>query len=157
MNSNVFSYEYGSILRDSGSVFGSIMDKLVRATKSISPKTMLDIRNYREWLRENVENIHSATVGISYPLKRRFLMPFLSFEDEKTPQWWLGYNNIKHSDIDKFEDGNLGNVLNSLGALAILYALMDDENGAGIKLFEDIGFFKPELESENSPKELLFS
>jgi len=154
MNSNVFSYEYGSILRDAGSVFGSIMDKLVRATNPINPEKILDMTDYKKWLKENVEKIHLITAGIRYPIEKRFLMPFISLQyKNKSPEWWRSYNYIKHLEIDKFTHGNLGNALNSLAALAILYALMDETGGAVIRLFDNIGFFEP----ENSLKKLLFS
>lgn len=143
-NYGVFSYEYASILRDSGSVFGSIMDSLVRETSSEEPKKKYDIRDYRKWLIREIEKIHLVSVGLIYPIQQRFLLPFYRIEDEdKKLEWWTAYNYVKHSDISKFKDGNLGNALNSLGALAILYAIMDSKNGSQIRLFNQIGFVSP--------------
>jgi hypothetical protein len=138
-NRNTFSYEYASILRDAGSVFGSVMDRLVRETSSVSGQ--LDIRKYREWLRSEVENIHSLAAEINYPLAERVLLPFLTLKDENGRlEWWNAYNELKHSDIDKFQVGNFENALNSVAALAILVTLM----GEVPTLFPNVGFFEPE-------------
>jgi len=138
-NRNTFSYEYASILRDAGSVFGSVMDRLVRETSSVSGQ--LDIRKHREWLRSEVENIHSLAAEINYPLAERVLLPFLTLKDENGRlEWWNAYNELKHSDIDKFQVGNFENALNSVAALAILVTLM----GEVPTLFPNVGFFEPE-------------
>jgi len=145
MNCGVFSYEYASILRDCGSVFGSIMDRLVRETTPKKPSNEYDMRDYRKWLIKEINEIHLLSVGINYPLERKYLLPFkeLDREDGRL-EWWIAYNNIKHSDVDNFRDGNLRNAFNSLGALAILFAVMDANNGSEIRVFEEIGFVKPE-------------
>lgn len=142
-NYGVFSYEYASILRDVGSIFGSIMDTLVRKSDVIPRKNEYDIRDYRKWLINEIENIHFISVGLSYPIQNRILAPFYRINDEhKKLKWWTAYNNVKHSDISMFKDGNLKNTLNSLGALAILYAVMDGRKGSRIRLFSQIGLFK---------------
>jgi hypothetical protein len=58
LNYGVFSYEYASILRDAGSVFGSIMDTLVRKSDSVPRKNEYDVRDYRKWLINEIEKIH---------------------------------------------------------------------------------------------------
>lgn len=136
-NFGVFSYEYASILRDSGSVFGSIMDRLVRETSPQPAKNEYDMRDYRKWLVEKVEKIRLVTVRLIYPIQKRFLDPFKRIE---RLEWWIAYNNVKHSDIRQFKDGNLGNALNALGALAILYVALDSNNGSQIRLFDEIGY-----------------
>jgi hypothetical protein len=145
MNRNVFSYEYGSILRDSGSVFSSIMDRLLRETIPERQSEEYDIRDYRKWLIKEIDKIHLLSVEINYPLERRYLLPFKDLDKEDNRlEWWTAYNNIKHSDVDNFRDGNLKNAFNSLGALAILYAVIDSNNGSAIRAFDSIGLVKPE-------------
>jgi hypothetical protein len=138
LNYKVFSHEYTSILRDSGSVFSSIMDRLVKETSCQQIKKEYNIRHYRKWLINNVEQIDAVVVTIYYPFNQR-IAPFHENEDGKLG-WWIAYNNVKHSDIDKFKDGNLENALLSLGALAVLYTVMDAHNGSQIRLFDKIGF-----------------
>lgn len=138
-NFGVFSYEYASILRDAGSVFSSIMDRLVRET-SQPVKNEYDMGDYRKWLVKEVEKIRLVTVGLIYPIQKRFLRPFNRIERESERlEWWTAYNSVKHSDIRQLKDGNLGNALNALGALAILYAALDSNNGSQIRLFDEIG------------------
>jgi hypothetical protein len=59
--------------------------------------------------------------------------------------WWDAHNNVKHSDIQRYVDGNLKNCIVSLAALAIIYTLIDSpsRNGNRIRLFDEIGFVEP--------------
>jgi len=144
-NRHVFSYEYASILRDSGSVFGSTMDRLVSKTGGVS--TQLDMGNYRQWLVQIAPNIHRTGAEIDLPLERKLLFPFLQLKDANSRlEWWRAYNNVKHSDIDRFQDGNLENALNAVAALAILLSLVRRE--CRVKsvtlLFPIIGLYDPE-------------
>ena len=41
-NSYTFSYEFGSILRDIGSIFGSVLDTLVRNSENRKLYTLID-------------------------------------------------------------------------------------------------------------------
>ena len=146
-NRNTFSYEYASILRDAGSVFSSVLDKLVRETSSLSKQ--LDIRDYRKWLMQldiprhtpkKIDRIYSVSVDINYPLKEKVLLPLFQLKDEKEKlTWWEAYNNVKHSDIDKFHAGNFENAMNSVATLAILLALFV-KGGEG-RLFVNPGFY----------------
>jgi len=155
-NKNTFSYEYASILRDAGSVFSSVLDRLVRETSSIS-KQRLDIRDYRKWLMQleiprhtpkKIDRIYSISVNINCPLKERVLLPFSQFKNKKERlKWWEAYNNVKHSELDKFHDGNFENAMNSVAALAILLALFI-KGGEG-KLFIKPGFYHPEEYLQN--------
>ena len=74
-NRNTFSYEYASILRDSGSVFSSVLDRLIRETTAISKEP--DISDYKKWLlkldiprcmSDRIDRIYSISVDINYPL-----------------------------------------------------------------------------------------
>ena len=139
-NQKTFSYEYASILRDSGSVFSSVVDRLVKETSSVSRR--LNIKDYLNWLRQEVENIHLIAAEINYPLPCTLLVPFNTLKDGNIPKWWTAYNHVKHMEIDKIHEGNFENALNSVAALAILLALMEP-GGIKIKLFPYIGFFYP--------------
>lgn len=134
--------QYASILRDVGSVFGSAMDRLVRETSSVSEQ--LNIRNYMEWLKSEVENIHSIATDVNYPLAERLLVPFQPLREENSKlKWWNAYTDVKHFDIDKFQIGNFENTLSSVAALAILLELTSPRKGLP-RLFPNIGFYYPE-------------
>jgi len=121
------------------------MDRLVRETTPKKPSNEYDMRDYRKWLIKEIDKIHLISVGINYPLERKYLLPFKELDKEDGRlEWWIAYNNIKHSDVDNFKDGNLRNAFNSLGALSILYAVMDTNNGSEIRAFEEIGFVRPQ-------------
>lgn len=144
-NSSTFSYEFGSILRDVGSTFGSVLDNLLRNSENESPNKRYDISNYRAWLNKEVDKLHLITVGINSPSQNRYILPFFSWEhSESRIDWWDSYNNVKHSDIQRYADGNFRNCIISLGALAIIYTLIDPRNGTRIRLFGEIGSLEPE-------------
>ena len=141
-NRYTFSYEFGSILRDASSVFGSLTDRLVRKTTSERLPKHLNFGHYRTFLVDKVPNISSLTVEVR-ALDARALIPFRELESAQgTPRWWDAYNNLKHSEILNYQNGNLENTLNSLGALAILGFLLGIFGFGSIAsspLFHDIG------------------
>lgn len=101
-NSYTFSYEFGSILRDVGSTFGSVLDTLVRNSENRSPNERLDISDYRTWLKTEIDNIYLITAGVTTPRAGRYVIPFSSWESsESRLQWWDSYNNVKHLDIER--------------------------------------------------------
>jgi hypothetical protein len=149
-NINVFSYEYASILRDTGSVFSSAMDRLLSQTQYPrgGKKSTYNIVDYCNWLTENVEKIEQVTLGLNYPIEHKYLQPLKGISDTtKKMEWWIAYNCVKHHDMKKSFKGNLGNALNGVAALAVLYA---SSVSRGIRLFEEIGFFEPQAFVEKS-------
>ena len=146
-NIRTFSYEFGSIIRDIGSVFGSIMDTIVRMTVSgLANKKRLDIRDYREWLIDNLPEIHLTSFEMSIMRSNRYVMPFSMFNDpcSKKISWWVTYNALKHSDIDAYKLGNLGYAIFGLSALAGLICTMYEGNIARyVTIFHDFGYREP--------------
>lgn len=160
-NRLTFSYEYSSILRDTGSVFDSIMRRLLEGIQYPFSRKEYNIIDYRKFLGEYIVplqvsfniplKIESVAVGLNSFSATRFLMPFSSLEndfkksekDYDKIDWWNAYNNVKHSDIDRITDGNLVNCLNSVAALGILHVLMNQMSGARIGLFSEVGLFEP--------------
>lgn len=131
-NADVFSYEYASLLRDIGSVFGSVLDTMVRNTEKTSDE--LSISDYRRFLNDNIENFDSVGVQFHLPFSSRYFFPF----KQGRLVWWDGYNNVKHSDSLKFRDGCLSNVLYGLASLVILHNLMMH---ARLQRYCLVGFF----------------
>jgi hypothetical protein len=120
-NRAVFSYEYASILRDCGSVFGSVIDVFVRYTKDGSRDTQYKFADYREFLRREVPDVHSDTLQIRRLFPNGLIIPFEDLDTETgIPKWWDAYNKIKHTEYDEFRMGNLENCITALAALALL-------------------------------------
>lgn len=118
-NGDTFSYEFISILRDCGSVFTSALDKAVSKTQpQIQGK--LNIVHFRDFLKSSIPTISQRPILV-LPLYPRVLLPYSAFaKSESKPRWWDSYNDVKHSEVDNYKAGNLRNVMNALGALAIL-------------------------------------
>jgi hypothetical protein len=152
-NATVFSYEFGSIIRDVGSTFGSVLDKMVRNTTAKSAKTY-DIRDYRKFLVSEVNNIDSIAAWLNSPFPGAGLvLPFADIKNSKSKlKWWDAYNNLKHSEIDNYEDGCLSNAIYGMASLAILYTLMHPKRKAEGRLLRLIGFFEPLEEYGIFPK-----
>ncbi len=155
-NRLVFSYEYSSILRDTGSAFDSVMRKLLEGLHYPHTRGEYDFGDYRKFLKENVvpqtmfgsKTLTDITVTVDSHHPNRFLMPFLSLENEGKLEWWDAYNNVKHSDIDRRAHGNLGNCLSSVATLSVLLTLMSSrtlllDSRGRIRLFPEIGVFEP--------------
>ena len=157
-NRYAFSYEFGSILRDTSSVFGSLTDRLVRLTTSGSLPNHLNFGHYRTFLVDNIPDIPSRTVKVR-GLDAGVLVPLSELgSPQGTPRWWDAYNKLKHSEILNYPDGNLENTLNAIGALAILAFLLGTlgfEMTVSSPLFHNIGIVYPE-DSIDVTEKLLF-
>src|ERR687893_435730 len=67
-NVNTHSYEFSGIIRDVGSVFGSVLDTLVKkdntVDNSIAKGGRLNITHYKKWLIRTLPTIHLASVEL---------------------------------------------------------------------------------------------
>ncbi len=152
-NRSTFSYEFSSILRDSGSVFDSTMRELLELTQYPSPRgSHYDVRDHRKFLMENVDRqsfqssspggIETFVLEIISPWTRRYLIPYRGLENEGTSlEWWDAYNDVKHSDLEKLARGNLVNSINALAAVATLCALIG--TGGGTRTFGRPWIYEP--------------
>jgi hypothetical protein len=124
------------------------MDKLVRHSLTVPSTRILSIGDYVEWLQNLEPKLHLASAELAYPLTERLLVPFKALgEADATIAWWKAYNDVKHSDIDKYKEGSLENALNSVAGLAVLYALAGSW-ATTMKLFRKIGIFNPDTQRE---------
>ena len=152
-NGTTFSNEFSSILRDSGSVFSSLIDKIYR---KVNPniKKKLFFKDYRKFILNECPNFPFRTISIRmlFPFK---LKPYEAFKDlNGIPKWWDSYNKIKHLDIEKRKEGNLKNTINAVGALAILLGELTRIKDTA--LFSNIGMiFRPD-KRDIQPDRILF-
>ena len=142
-NAEVFSYEYGSLLRDIGSVFCSVLDTLIRAVKSLNRE--LTISDYRSFLVETVDKFETIGVKFNIPFSARYFFPY----KEGRLAWWDAYNNVKHSDSVKYMDGCLSNVFYGLASFAIIYELMNEDPTS--QQYGLVGFFGEGSEEDIYP------
>ncbi len=149
-NAKTFSFEFSSILRDAGSCFSSVMDKIVR--EGNDDRNRLNIGHYAKYLSEEVPKVLGLNgkaidsvaltgaelrIGSEARLLRRFLPDSaLGYP----PRWWDAYNNVKHSDFEHFRDGNLESCLNAVAALAALWVLCEFKQ-TPMQLFVRVGLF----------------
>jgi hypothetical protein len=65
-NSNTFSYEFASILRDCGSVFSSVLDASIKGS-AFTDKEKTNIADYKSFLKaqDNTDEIWT-NIGVQY-------------------------------------------------------------------------------------------
>lgn len=120
-NRSTYSFEFASILRDCGSVFGSVCDALLRGSMGASRGTQYNFGHYRDFLKQEMPNIHELTIQIRPIFPKGLIFPFEELRTEsRSPQWWDAYNKVKHSEYDEFREGNLENCVTALAALVLL-------------------------------------
>jgi hypothetical protein len=148
-NANTYSYEYASMLRDIGSVFASVMDKVVRIERNLDLKNEYGMGHYKKWLISNVPDIANVSVEIAINRTNRYLLPFEGLVDEHSKlEWWTAFTDLKHSDIDHYERGNLRFTLLSLSALVaiIMFSMPSGFNPPDMQLMHSVGMRLPHEE-----------
>ena len=124
-NRDAFSYEFASILRDSGSLFSSVADALVAGTNATTGHRY-DFGDYRDFLLSEVPDIFRRTVTLRHCFPAGIVVPFEELRARTgIPAWWNAYNQVKHHEYDDFRKGNLENCVTAVSALAVLGHLMD--------------------------------
>lgn len=121
-NSETFSYEFASILRDCGSVFSSVLDAVIKG--STPGKRETNITDYKSFLQAQDDTVHLYSVHFRGRFPDGLILPFYSLKNSKSPGWWNAYNKVKHSEYDAYESGNLGNATTALAALVILETML---------------------------------
>jgi hypothetical protein len=87
--------------------------------KKIDPTAQAEkISEYRKILKPAYPKIQEIKVLITrYGLK---LEPWSNWKGNKTPDWWISYNKVKHERNKHFEQANLKNALNAVAGLFVL-------------------------------------
>jgi len=153
-NRATFSYEFASILRDSGSLFSSVADALVAGAKAMTGRRY-DFGDYRGFLQGEVPDIYRRTVTLRSCFPAGIVVPFEELQTATgIPVWWHAYNQVKHHEYDEFRMGNLENCVSAVSALALLGHLM----GIFISdaMFVNVGIAYPENSVDMSNERRLF-
>jgi hypothetical protein len=121
-NSETFSYEFASILRDCGSVFSSVLDAMI---KGLTPgKKQTTIADYKSFLKTQDDTVYLYSVHYRSRFPDGLILPLYSLKNSKAPGWWDAYNEVKHSEYDAYRSGNLGNATTALASLVILETML---------------------------------
>jgi hypothetical protein len=154
-NSKAFSYEFASILRDAGSIFGSIADVLAKGCNGVPSHERYDFGDYRIFLLKHIPDIYKKTVQMRSCFPKGIVVPFDALEmPNGTPEWWHAHNKIKHQDYEEYRLGNLENCVEAVSALAVLGHLM----GVFVSdpLFVNVGIAYPKESIDMSIERRLF-
>lgn len=96
-NRKTFSPVFASILKDMGSTFDSVLNALVRGAGVPPRRKYYDIRDYCDFLKREVVDVHRQSVHLR-PLHPKGLVgPFEELRvKDGVPEWWNAYNKVKH-------------------------------------------------------------
>lgn len=105
------------------SEFENICKEVCEFKDSDEHKNINDIFN-------KIENIQSVEIIVKHTNDLR-IKPFKEWNKSKPWElfWWKGYNEVKHNRLEKYESGNLRNLLNSLAALYFMELYLVREIG----------------------------
>jgi hypothetical protein len=112
-NYSTYSVEYVRIFLSACSEIDVIAKMLC---KRISPsKDAKSINDYRDIITPVCPKLHTMKVFI--PRYEMVLQPWRNWGSAKNPDWWTGYNAVKHQRDTSFTEANLKNTINSVAAL----------------------------------------
>ncbi|MBQ8999102.1 MAG: hypothetical protein IJ086_10520 [Clostridium sp.] len=109
------------------SEFENICKEVCEFKDSDEHKNINDICNK---IFNKIENIQSVEIIVKHTNDLR-IKPFKEWNKSKPWElfWWKGYNEVKHNRLEKYESGNLRNLLNSLAALYFMELYLVREIG----------------------------
>lgn len=114
-NLGTYSIELAHILLSASSEVDVILKQLCSL---IAPSQPADnINHYKAIIQANlapfiIEEISIARYGIN-------VKPWDNWASQQNPNWWRSYNNVKHERNNHFNEANLQNTINAVGALLI--------------------------------------
>ncbi len=116
-NDNMLTYstELTRILLSSSSEVDVIMKDICQLLDPDSKRKNID--NYREVIKKHLPDIIKEEIIM--PFHNLNFKPWDSWKEDENPIWWKNHNNVKHHRNEKFNEANLNNTLNSVGALLI--------------------------------------
>lgn len=115
-NRKTHSYAYASILRDIGSVFDSTIRQIIQKSGVLGYQD--NISGFIKFLEEYVIELETMAIDVVTSLKS--IIPFQKGE-HGIPNWWHAYNDVKHDESNKYQQGNLENALTGLAALKLIH------------------------------------
>jgi hypothetical protein len=144
-NLGTYSIELTHILLSASSEVDVIMKQLCSL---IDPSQITNnVNDYKNVIQQHLpifinEEICIDRFGLSYK-------PWDNWNGAQNPNWWRSYNNVKHQRNNHFNEANLQNTINAVGALLLTvvyyykYAFMN-ETGSQIDFRETTRQLQPE-------------
>lgn len=143
-NEKVFSIELVRLLISSSSEFEVVAKELCNLKDPTKANDNINhIKNNLLFFYPDIYDLEIIVprFGLSYK-------PLSNWKNNKSLAWWTSYNSVKHQRNEKYEQANLKNVINSIGALYIinLYyfnSLQEKNKNAKINMDETTLALKP--------------
>lgn len=132
VNANLMTYsiELTYILLSASAEVDVIMKQLCKLIDPSKPTN--NIHDYRKIIQGHLPSFINEEICIE-----RFGLSFKPWDKwigENSPNWWEGYNNVKHHRNTHFNEANLQNTINAVGALLLTvvyyykYAFSNESN-----------------------------
>ncbi|PXY43573.1 hypothetical protein [Flavobacterium hydrophilum] len=118
-NNSTFSIELARIIMAGTQEIDGLMKKLCKLIRPGSDPQ--NIKHYRDIIKQDLPIITEEIVQI--PRFGMSSVPWLNWQsndDNNSPDWWIANNNIKHNRTENFEQANLKNAYNCVGALLMI-------------------------------------
>jgi len=136
-NFETYSMEMVKIFLSACSEVDVIAKQLCQAYKRDSKAS--HIGHYRQVLVSRLEMLPRTEVRI--PRYGLSLVPWISWEDNSSPNWWQDHNAVKHQRHDAYKLANLGNVLDSMAGLLALIYFFNVRTNNGAYLYPETSLF----------------
>lgn len=117
-NMKTYSIELSHILLSTCSEIDVLLKSICDLLES--PRKTEKIDNYRPIIQEKLPSLIDEEVCIGR--YRLFFKPLIAWKDnsQTNPDWWKGYNNVKHHRDIYFSQASLRNAIDAVGALSII-------------------------------------
>ncbi|EHA1127621.1 hypothetical protein [Vibrio parahaemolyticus] len=116
-NFDTFSPELSKLLLSAGSEVDVIFKHMCARVDASAPRR--NILDYYKVINSNSKLKLMLTEEIFIPRFGLSFKPFAEWSDEKRPDWWQAYNNVKHDRRNSYHQASLQSVLMSLSALML--------------------------------------
>jgi len=143
-NMNVFSIELAHLLFAAASEVDVLAKRICDIVEPSKKRRNID--DYRSVL-VNSSNIPIRfdklfAIQLTMPRYGLAFTPWENWAQDKNPDWWRNYNNVKHARDEYFHQATLHNAINSVGALMIM------------NLYYHRFIWSPDLKRNSSPSDI---
>jgi len=114
-NLQVFSYECARLFL-AAAAEAEVVAKLI--ANQDGSDGALQVKEYRAAVMARHPEIAGASVSLltlTTPI-----IPWKSWADDNSPDWWKAYNEVKHARAESFAQANLSNLLHAMAGLLVL-------------------------------------
>ena len=137
-NMKVYSIECSRLILAASAEVEVVMKQVARSCGKGDPKNLG--HTCRRTIVKRYPDLSNYTASLP-----RYGLTYTPWETwpSKQPQWWIGYNNVKHHRDEYFARASLQNVLNALAALFVTALIYLREKGIDIIMPASV-LFRPD-------------